>query len=483
MRKFAPLLILALLLTACQVDLTSTIPTSTSAPAVPSLTAALPLITPAPSATPTTAITRTPASKINVKVDELRGIKVLFWHPWSGGLAKMVDDLVTEFNQTNIWGITVNASSQGSIFGLDDQLSGGLTGPNPGLPQLIALPSEYISSYQVAASMIADLQPYIQDPQWGLTSVETTDFYPAFWSEETPSGPRFSLPVLRSMAFLLYNMSWGKELGFSQPPSTQADFRTQVCAAAKFNRGSGNVESTGTGGWIISTSSATDYSWFTAAGATLDPGQALPPLFMTSQTAAVFNYLRKLVDDSCAWTSRNPEPYNYFSIRMALVYSATLEDLAQQKTTLTYLKNTDTWTILPYPSGASVQSPLITFGPSLGVLKSSPAQQLASWLFARWLALPRVQARLAAAGGLLPVRKSAIDLMKDYANANPQWAQAAGWLAGQVQPLPVQPWWRVTQPVLEDASSQVFQVFITPEKIPDILMELDATIQELLTKK
>jgi len=116
-------------------------------------------------------------------------------------------------------------------------------------------------------------------------------------------------------------------------------------------------------------------------------------------------------------------------------------------------------------------------------LKSTPQQQLAAWLFVRWMELPRVQARLAAAGSELPVRKSALELMADFAKANSQWAIAAGWLIGKTLPLPVQSWWKVTQRVLEDGAGQVFQPFLTVDKVPDVLKELDATVAELMNKK
>ena len=192
--------------------------------------------------------------------------------------------------------------------------------------------------------------------------------------------------------------------------------------------------------------------------------------------------MAKLFDGSCTWVSRNQAPYNYFAGRQALFFSGTLEDIPALAAAMAYQKNTDSWTVLPYPKDNS-QKTLITFGPSLGILKSTPAQQLASWLFVRWLELPRVQSKLAAAGSVLPVRKSALGLMADYAKSSPQWAIAAGWLNEKMQPLPVQAWWKATQRVLEDGAGQVFQPFLTVEKVPDVLKELDATISEILNKK
>jgi ABC-type glycerol-3-phosphate transport system substrate-binding protein len=387
-----------------------------------------------------------------------------------------MDAAVSEFNRANIWGITVSAASQGSILALDGAISTPTAG-NP-LPQVIAIPPEYIAGYPAVAPM----DDYLQDPQWGLTSPEEADFFPSFWNEGQAAAPRYSIPLLRSMAVLYYNQGWAKELGFTQAPSAPADFKTQVCAAGKAVAATGNPDTNGTGGWIVNTSGTTDYSWLAAFGAVPSLSPADVQLYDNNNSDVAFTYLRKMFDTSCAWVSRNPTPYTYFAGRQALLFSGTLEDLPALSAAMTYQKNSDGWTVLPYPTD-NAQKTLITFGPSLAILKSSPQQQLAAWLFVRWMELPRIQARLAAAGSSLPVRKSALDLMADFAKANPQWAIAAGWLKGQTQSLPVQLWWKVTQRVLEDGAGQVFQPFLKVANVPDVLKELDATVAELLNKK
>ena len=479
MRNLIPILILTVLLAGCQGETTQLVP-STGLPGV-NITATVPPDVSTSTPMPAPAATGTPVSKISVKAEELRGIQVQFWHPWSGAMAKEVDAVVNEFNQSNIWGITVSTASQGSILGLDDHVNNSLQGGS--LPQVIALPAEYIASYQDAAAAEIELDAYIQDAQWGLSNLEEADFFPSFWNENAGSGPRLSLPVLRSMSVLFYNQTWAKALGFNRFPATPTDFRSQVCKAGKVNAQTGDPDIIGTGGWIVNTASPTVYSWLAAYGAVPDQSPAAAPqVYDNLNTVKAFAYLRKLSDDNCAWVSRNPQPFNYFVAHQALVFSGTLEDLPAQKTALTYAKSSDEWTIIPFPADGG-QNPLITFGPSLAIFKSTPAKQLASWLFMRWMVLPRIQAELAAYGSLLPVRKSALDLMSNYAKNNPQWSQAAGWLIGKTQPLPGQSWWKVTQRVLEDASGQVFQPYITADKIPDVLKELDATVQELLNRK
>ncbi len=477
MRILVSIIVISLVITGCQAGTASApvpadIPTPTPAAAV--------LTQPAGSTPkPAPVASATPASALGVSAADLRGVQLAFWHPWSGDLAKEVEAAVSEFNQSNIWGITVSVTGLGSVSALDAQLSDGVK--KKSLPGVVAVPPENIAHLQQSSSTVVDLKPYYTDVQWGLSAQETSDFFPVFWQEIGPGAVSYSFPALRTMPVLVYNQTWAKELGFSSPPIFPADFGAQSCAAAKANRLTYNPDLYGTGGWIVDTSSPVIYSWLAAGGGIPNqlPQDAL--VLDNSTNQATFATLRKLFDDNCIWTSRNPTPFAYFAQRQALFYSATVDELPTQASNLAQQKSSDQWTVLAYPTDRTEQK-IQTFGTSFAVLKASPAQQLAGWLFIRWMTLPRIQARLAAAGSVLPVRISALDLMADYKNANPQWSQAAAWL-DRAGTMPVQSWWRIEQRVLEDAAWQIFQPFTKAGQIPDILQELDSTSKELLSNQ
>lgn len=476
MRLFYLTLILVVLLAACQVG--PTISPPATSPADPAPTVVTPSLRPTlrPSVLPTQVSTPTSSSKIPVKVEELRGVQVDFWHGAVGSLSNEIDAVVKEFNQTNIWGITVNALSQGSNAGLEEAI-GGLEN-DATHPLVVAARPEAIAHFQVQNHRFLELSPYFSDPQWGLSPQEMADFYPDFWDSGTVNGQQLSIPLLRSLSILFYNQTWAKALGFQGPPVTTADFQNQACAAAKANLLTGVADNAGTGGWIVDTNSAAILSWLSAFEEIPAQPQALPFSFNTTQTASAFGFLRNLIDKNCAWNGRNSTPYAYFAQNKALFYSGMLEDIPFQQKAMLQQKSSDTWVAISYPNGGKAAS-MFSFGPSLAIVQAKPNEDLAAWLFLRWLILPRNQSRLAAAGSMLPVGKSAIDLMNGYKVQNVQWAQAAGWL-NQTQAAFPQSWWFTSQPVLEDAAWQIFQPFTTPASIPDVLKELDATITELL---
>jgi len=202
--------------------------------------------------------------------------------------------------------------------------------------------------------------------------------------------------------------------------------------------------------------------------------------FNTTPVANAFTFLRKLLESACAWVSPTTA-LDAFNRRQALFISGTLEDLLSQEKIQKLAKNSDDWSILPYPSENNSPSVYVS-GLDGAILNGKPAEQLAGWLYLRWLLLPRSQAALAAAGATLPVRSSALALMADFARLHPQWSTATG-LVTQFKPAPQIPQWRIAHRVLEDAAWQVFQPYVPATRIPGILAEIDSTLQELLQRQ
>ncbi len=476
MRLLTSILALAVLLAACQVsptiDPTATGQASLTPPAVvlsPSATRP-PTLTPQPPSTPT------PASKIPVSVEDLRGVQVELWHPWTASLSDAINAAVAEFNQSNIWGITAKAVSQGSESGVEDALNGLNGAANSAL--VVAAPPEAIAFDQVHDNTIADLSPYLTDPQWGLSQPELADFNPAFWTGLAAVGKQYSLPWLENLSLLFYNSTWAQALGFQNPPASLTDFQSQACAAAKANLVTGLTDNAGTGGYIVSYSGGALLSWLSAYEQLPAAELATPLSFNNSPSAAAFGYLRSLYDKNCAWNGRSPTPYMYFAQRKALFYSGTLEDILFQQKAMALVNNKDDWTILPYP-GENGQSTPLSSGISLAVASGKDSEQLAAWLFLRWMTLPRIESKLAGGGSWLPASTSALELASPYKALSPQWAPAVDQVDGS-QAAFTQAWWYLARPVLEDAAWQVFQPFTKPASIPDVLKELDATINELI---
>jgi len=220
-------------------------------------------------------------------------------------------------------------------------------------------------------------------------------------------------------------------------------------------------------------------SWYHAFGGDLAGDGTLT--FDNDSSQAAFGYLKSVYDQGCFWIGRQTDPYFYFANRYTLMYAGRLDQIPTQIAWMTTAQNEDEWTVVGFPSSES--EALLINGPGLMLTADTPENQMAAWLFARYLLEPDVQAEIVRSGFTLPVRDSALALLDEFGAAYPQWAQAAA-LVGSADPLPVSDAWGVGQWVLQDAINQFMHLDIPLDstieaELSPILEQLDATIVEL----
>jgi ABC-type glycerol-3-phosphate transport system substrate-binding protein len=154
-------------------------------------------------------------------------------------------------------------------------------------------------------------------------------------------------------------------------------------------------------------------------------------------------------------------------------------NLPYQAEMMQHAGNTDRWTVLPFPSPDG-QPTIDAYGPSFEVFKSTPERQLAAWLFARWLLVPQNQVRLAEAAHAYPVRRGALDLMKDFQASQPQWSRAEQ-LLEYARPEPTARSWKTVRWALSDAATQLFRSYFTIDKVPELVKLLNQTAADIHT--
>ena len=471
--------ILGAILSACQ-PAPAPVPEGT-----PVVTTSLPLSTPParPSLTQFPTLTSKPApiatvpAALQVKPEDLKGVQIVFWHPWSGDTAAQVDSIVNEFNHVNVWGIQVKASAAGSSSMLNEEVKSNLVGGQ--LADVVAAPIDQLTAWQSAAQVVLPLNDYIHSPQWGMQPQEISDIEPLFMEQDSFEENQLAIPALRDGQLLFYNLTWAAEIGFPNPPTSPDQFKAQSCAALQANVRTQRIDKIGTGGWVIETAPLTLLSWMQVFGGQPVPaGVSQSYSFNSAPNLASINFLLDMFQKSCIWPRRLPNSYEYFTKRMALFYSGSVSDIPFQARLQEFLKSKDQWTVIPYPSDKG-KPVFIVNGPSYAIFRSNPKQQLAAWLFIRWLALPRNQVKLVGSTGLLPVNISSAELLKGYGSSNPQW-QAAVNLIPLARPAPGIPSWTTASVVLQDAGWQIFHQPPTPIPVPTILQQIDDTIPQLI---
>ncbi len=412
---------------------------------------------------------------------DLRGLTIQFWHAAAGPEGDLLSQLVDQFNAANEWGFQVQAVAHPGYDALSEQVTAELPrsaslppGAGPGLLLAYTYQSQ---AWDPALKAIVDLNPYVNDPFWGLSQPEQDDFPPAIWEQDLYAGERLGLPAQRSGQVLYYNLTWAKELGFNTPPATPAQFKAQACAAAQANLKDTDRQNDHTGGWIISTGPSVMTSWLFAFGAQIILPDGKGYQFDTSEVRSALTFLRQLYDSGCAWLPESEHTEADFAARRGLFASGSLSSIPYQASIAGQAASDDEWTALPYPSASG--SPVVdVYGPSLILLKSTPEKQLAAWLFARWLASPPIQARWSQVSHYYPVRTSALESMDASAEAQPQW-QAALQLLSDARAEPSFPSWSTVRWAVGDAATQLFRYYFTVDQVPVLSGLLNRTANEL----
>lgn len=473
---------LTYLLVACNLlgaDLPTTGTSQATQSTQPQLTRLPPSHTPA-----TPESTATSQQTINLSDADLRGTIIHFWHTWNGEGGQVIKQLVDEFNLTNRWRIVVVPLAFDSFDQLYAQIDSAQVHGNP--PDLVTAYLHQAQSWDASITLV-DLQPYLNDPAWGMSAEEQADFYPVFWQQDLLEGKRLGIPAQRSGQLLYYNRSWAEELGYLSPPGTTSTFAKQACASVAALREEEDPANDREGGWIISGGDHPNYSatlaWIASFGGKIyeasigASAQRSPYRFDTTPVEKAFTFLRGLYDDDCARFAAGPDPESEFANRLALFATGSLLGIPAQVAAFNQAGSHDQWTVIPFPTSGS--NPAISvYGPSFQILTTSPKEQLAAWILIRWLTSPENQARLVQVTGAFPLRQSMLALLESFQRLNPQWAAAVELLPYAV-PEPTTQSWETVRWALSDASTQLFRYYFTIDQVPNLLALLDHTATEL----
>ena len=400
------------------------------------------------------------------------GIELEFWHPWSGALADVMEELVAQFNQDNQWGISVNIQVHADelvlLQDIDDAAAAG------DYPDVVAAPSAYLKTWYRQGWPLLDLAAFVDSSQYGFEPEQLEAFLPVFWKNDLIDAVRLGLPAYRDGHFLFYNQTWAEQLGFDDFPQTSADFMAQACAAANANLSDALVENNGTGGWQFDTQSLTFLSWLSAFNGD-DLIRSDGEISFTGEGSQdALAYLFDMYDQNCAWTGKQSQPFQYFADRYALLYSGDSRDIFTQEIFNRNAQSSDNWMLIPYPSD-NLRPVVYVDGDSYAIFQKEADQNLAAWLFLRYLSSSESQISIIQVTGSLPLSTATIGAMTDFRQDHPVWDQALQYLA-LAQPVPDTPGWMDTESVLSDMAWQL-KYTAAKESLPAILSEAERIVQ------
>ncbi len=318
------------------------------------------------------------------------GQTVVYWHQYQNDSAQgdTIAAIVEQFNATNEYGITVEASAQGGYSDISALVNAGIVSGE--LPNLTAGYANDAASYDKDA-VVADLAPYIASATWGLG--ENADINQSLVAANTIDGKVVAFPNQSSAQVIAYNQDLLTELGFDAPATTREEFKEQVCASAN-STGPNDEDRLG---FAITTDASAFESWVAAAGGSIYADGAFD--FTSDAVTSTLQFYKELYDEGCAYipAERFGEQVDFnngltpYYVTSSAGFTFVLSGFADAG-------YNPVWDITTFPYTEGNQA-VNAFVPSIIVLESTPEQELASWLFLKYFASPEVAVQWSAGTG------------------------------------------------------------------------------------
>jgi multiple sugar transport system substrate-binding protein/sn-glycerol 3-phosphate transport system substrate-binding protein len=402
-----------------------------------------------------------------------RGQTVIWWHNHSGSREENLLPLIETFNTTNECGITVEAQNQGGYNDIRDKVNASIAAGE--LPAALVVGYQNDQAFYQLNDSLVDLNIYLDDPTWGLTAEEKSDFFPTYLEQSVHpafDNQRLGFPPNRSMEGIFYNSTWLQELGFDgNPPETPEEFREMACAAAAAN-------GDGTGGFILREDASAVAAWTFAFGGDVLNEDKTGYVYNTQATIDAMTFLKGMLDEGCAYFFTEGYPNPEFAARRAVFtmgsssgipfYQGDINTVAEEAG-----REPDVWgfAAVPHTTPDPVQN---IYGGDVMVTVTTPEQQLAAWIFIKWFTSPEIQAEWDKISGYFPTRAGTEKFLGDYVSENPVWGQALALLPyGYYEPQ------LISYQGVRDAAEQAFNEMMQGADIVETLNALTEEANEL----
>ena len=369
---------------------------------------------------------------------------VLMWDRQTLETADLITRIADEFNAQH-QGLPVKVEHLGDYTDINRKVSVSIQARE--LPAMAVGYDSMTAEYVQAGAAIA-LDPYLNDPEIGLTVEDRVDFFPgvlATSSSPQSDGKIYSFPFTKSVLMMYFNKGLLKASGIDAPPKTWDEFLAQ-CRQVK--------EKTGQIGYAVDVDCSTIDGMIYSRGGELVRGSET--LFDQPPSVAVFELLETLAKEKLAFQIQ-PGTFDdrdelvqgraafFFRTSSLRPYIAAL-----------MIKDPDGWGMAMIPQTNPDAPATVLYGGNIGVFQTTPEQEKIAWGFIKYFTSPEVSVRWALGSGYLPIRKSAAD-HPDMQAFFKQWEynRAAFDCLPYARPEPNIAGWQEVRTLVERAASQV----------------------------
>lgn len=351
------------------------------------------------------------------------GVTIQYWHQYNGGAQlDTMNALVEQFNSTNEWGITVEATNQGGYNDLRELVNNGIISGE--LPNLVAGYTSDALSYALEPGVVVDLEPYFSDATYGFSEEDLADLNEGILNSFVADGVRVGYPNQVSANVLAANVGMLEALGADTTlPMTVETFTAAACAAAESDLT--GAEGAPVQGYPIKVDSSEAESWISGFGGSIFVDGAWD--FTGDEVIAYFTLMQELYNQGCAYIPDtqfgNTDDFafglNPFGLGSTAGIPFILGNIEESGS------GVDNWTVTTTPVLEAGATPSVQlFVPGIIVLGGTPEENLASWLFLKHLATVESQVAWTTATSYFPTRASVTEQLGDFLEANPFFAAA-----------------------------------------------------------
>ncbi len=361
--------------------------------------------------------------------DDLSGIDptgqtITYWHEWGGAQLEAINVLIADFNATNEYGITVETLELGDSAAMRDAMSAGITSGD--LPNLVGGFATDAQGYYLDGVALA-IDPYLDDPTWGFTEEERANLNFDVLDVNRIPGDTFNDQMLAwsigySGVIMSVNLGMLSELGFEAAPATLDEFRAVACAAAESTGPAGEDVQ----GFPLRTNPQDMEAFILSQGGRIWDPETQQFDFTNEATINVLTFFQQLVADGCAYLPEtnfaNTADFAASLNPMAVGSTVGVPFIQRDAQAATDAGGTGVteWENTTPPWAEGSRTLVLNFR-SVIMISGTPEQNLATWLFLKYLASEAAQITWTEGTLYQPYNNVALEnLSQEFLDANPQ---------------------------------------------------------------
>lgn len=348
-------------------------------------------------------------------------VAIDYWHRSSGDTIQEWEMLAAAFNEEYTGRVQVTPIAQGTIQELSQKVRAAAAGG--GLPGAL-MGDDYDITQYAANEIIVPFDPYVNDPENGLTAEEQADFLSGQFNRhklDIYGDQQMAFPQGFSAFTCFWNVDALQKAGFDGPPKTWQDFPDHVRAVAAANPGMVGWNIGGAGDRFISCLLTHGVQWLA--------DDRMSSNFDRPEVQEILTWWKALSDEKLLAVL--PEGAdNSFVAGQTIYYMDSSGNTARFNREITAFK----WDCGLPPQGANNPTPVTeTYGPINALPSTDEAKQLAGWLWLKWLTNPVALSQWVQSTNYFPSRTSVADSpeLASYYETNPYAAK----LVKEVAPL------------------------------------------------